>query len=395
MYDRNTVLAANRRLCGLRAQVINRYPFFGRLLMRLRFRFEECGTAATDMTFLYIDIDFLNKLSDSEAEFVLLHEVMHCVLSHCTRGKGKLPLLYNIACDIVVNSFILETLGVTEFRIDGSNAMHLAPDGIEGREHTAEEIYQMLLQSGSAGNGDGDGDGTPMEGKGAKIDSHDIWSEIEARQAEEQWGQHLREAAAHGAGIGNVPVGMRRYLNEIRRTPTTNWRQLLQDYIRYDRSDYDFMRPDRRYTDVLLPSFQDEMFGETVRALWLIVDASGSVDDEMLADVMGEIYAAYTQLDNISGHIGFFDSQLYPLQPFEDYDELAAAHPVGGGGTSFHVIFDYLAEVPDDERPELILIFTDGYAYFPPEDAALGVPVIWLIKDSDVEPPWGNCIHID
>ena len=42
----------------------------------------------------------------------------------------------------------------------------------------------------------------------------------------------------------------------------------------------------------------------------------------------------------------------------------------------------------------IILIFTDGYAAFPEEDAAMDIPVVWLILDSPVEPPWGNTIHL-
>lgn len=197
-------------------------------------------------------------------------------------------------------------------------------------------------------------------------------------------------------GFDSVPLGMRRYLKEVSRTPTTNWRQLLQDYIRFDRSDYDFTSPDRRYDgDFLMPSFRENMFGDAVKGLWLMVDASGSIDDEALSEVMNEIYAAYSQLDNISGRLAFFDSKLYEFHPFESLDDLKEIQPKGGGGTSFHVIFKHLKSIDEEERPALILIFTDGYAAFPDEEAAIEIPVVWLIKGSSVEPPWGNCVYIE
>ena len=37
----------------------------------------------------------------------------------------------------------------------------------------------------------------------------------------------------------------------------------------------------------------------------------------------------------------------------------------------------------------------DGYAPFPEEKAARDVPVMWLIINSDVTPPWGEVIHVD
>lgn len=108
MYDKQIVTVAMCCVSAARARLVQRHPFFGKLLLRLRYRFAPCGTACTDMENIIFDIDFLGKLSDSELEFVLLHEVMHCVLQHCLRGKGKINLIYNIACDIVVNYFSLK-----------------------------------------------------------------------------------------------------------------------------------------------------------------------------------------------------------------------------------------------------------------------------------------------
>ena len=41
--------ALNDRLVTRRAALLRAYPFFGRLLLRLRFGFAACGTAYTDM----------------------------------------------------------------------------------------------------------------------------------------------------------------------------------------------------------------------------------------------------------------------------------------------------------------------------------------------------------
>ena len=140
MIDKARLAQASRRITETRVGLVQRYPFFGKLLLRMKMRFAECGTACTDMDSILFDVDFMEKLKDAELEFVMLHEVMHCVLKHCIRGKGKVPLIYNIACDITVNSFILEILGVPEFSIGGEPVMHLAPDKAEGRLYTADKI---------------------------------------------------------------------------------------------------------------------------------------------------------------------------------------------------------------------------------------------------------------
>ena len=37
-----------------------------------------------------------------------------------------------------------------------------------------------------------------------------------------------------------------------------------------------------------------------------------------------------------------------------------------------------------------IVIFTDGYAKFPEEEMAMNIPVLWLISNEHVTPPWGK-----
>ena len=389
MIDKARLAQASRRITETRVGLVQRYPFFGKLLLRMKMRFAECGTACTDMDSILFDVDFMEKLKDAELEFVMLHEVMHCVLKHCIRGKGKVPLIYNIACDITVNSFILEILGVPEFSIGGEPVMHLAPDKAEGRCYTADKIYEMLLQDEDMKQL------SEMYQKGA-FDFHGIWEDIDAQATSELWDKHIRDAAKMAGTIGSgIPNGIRRYLDEVVHTPKTNWRQLLHDFIQYDKSDFDFTAPDRRFQgDYLLPSFHENVFGDSVKGLWLFVDASGSVSDKELSVLMKEIYSAYEQVENISGRISFFDTQISEPVAFESPEELDAVKPVGGGGTSFINIFKYLHGLEEDQLPDIILIFTDGYAAFPEEDAAMDIPVVWLILDSPVEPPWGNTIHL-
>lgn len=389
MYDKTSLNKASRRITEVREGLVQRYPFFGKLILRMKVKFAQCGTACTDMESIIFDLDFMQELNDAQLGFVMLHEVLHCVFKHCIRGKGRIPLIYNIACDIVVNSFILDTLGLKEFNICGEAVMHIAPDGSEGRTTTAEQVYEMLIQLKDLQELD------KLYRKGT-FDNHDGWDDLDAQLLSEQWDKYIRDTAGMigGKGHNGIPGGIRRYLKDVSHTPKTNWRQLLQDYIRFDRYDYDFTTPDRRFQDdYLMPSFRENVFGDTVKGLWLFVDASGSVSDTELAVLMKEIYSAYEQIENISGKISFFDSVISDPISFESFDELSIAKPIGGGGTSFKGIFEYLDSV-EDELPDLILIFTDGYAEFPEESVSLGIPVVWLIIDSDNEPPWGNTVYI-
>lgn len=114
-----------KRMTEERALLIKNNPFFGHLSMGLQLACAPCQTACTDGSRLIFDPAFAEKLSDQELQFVILHEVLHCVFRHCIRGKGLHSELYNIACDIVVNSTILAMWGLDSMMIAGEEAMHL------------------------------------------------------------------------------------------------------------------------------------------------------------------------------------------------------------------------------------------------------------------------------
>lgn len=70
-------------------------------------------------------------------------------------------------------------------------------------------------------------------------------------------------------------------------------------------------------------------------------------------------------------------------------------YPGGGGGTKFHSVFEYVKANMMDNLPTSIIILTDGYARFPREDIAMEIPVLWMLNNEDVNPPWGKVARIN
>lgn len=374
------------RLTNIRAQIVKELPFFGRLLLHLQFGFADCETAYTDQKRIVFDPKFANRLNNDELKFIMLHELFHCVLNHCSRTKGKVNSIYNIASDIVVNSIILDMLNLGDIAIDGNKAMHLAPDDSEGKEHTADEIYQMLLNLS---------ENKVRELYGNGVDNHTVWAELDKSSRQSEIWRANMKSASKACSIEGLPLSLKRCLDDMSHNPKCNWKQLLHDFIQFDRSDYTYTIPDKRFAggDVIMPSFQEKIDGARVRRLWAVVDTSASISDATLTDAMNEIYGALTQV-NLEGWVSFFDTDVSEPVPFESAEDLDKISPVGGGGTSFDIIFDGIEKYFSEEFPEIIVILTDGYAPFPEEKAALGIPVIWTIIDSDIFPPWGKTVYI-
>ena len=138
----------SKRLLLSRMRILCENGFYGLLLMHMHFSIDEqVETACTDGERIIFGTSFLDDLSDSELDFVMMHEIMHVVLQHCLRGNDSDPENFNIACDIVVNSNILLENNMKSASITLSQygeSMHLAPDGKEGYEYTAEQVYEML-----------------------------------------------------------------------------------------------------------------------------------------------------------------------------------------------------------------------------------------------------------
>ena len=424
VLDKQQIL---QKLTTARKELIIEYPFFGTLVMQLKMSLANVGTAATDMRRILWDPAFVSQISIEEIKFVMMHEVLHCVLKHCLRGKIYNQKLYNIACDIVVNSNILESMNIDEFEVAGEPAMHLAPDGTEGRELTAEEVYKMLcikheMEADEKQNGpnmmkpgDGstdaksqnsecdderdDGDDGNIDGEGM-IDNHDIWDSISSDDMylDEQWNNMVQDAAKKASKGFGCGTSLRTLIASYKHKSQVNWKSVLQDFIQVvnETQDFTFSPYDRRFSDsdFMLPAFND-VESEKISNLWFVVDTSGSVCDEALSAVFTEIKAAINQHTSLTGSISFFDSEISDPIEFEENLPDVGLQVKGGGGTSFYSIFKYMEENMEDELPTAVIIMTDGYAQFPPEHKALGVPVLWIIVDSSAKPPWGNVTYVN
>jgi len=128
--------------------------------------------------------------------------------------------------------------------------------------------------------------------------------------------------------------------------------------------------------------------------VFFFVDTSGSVTDIAISEAFEEIKDAIDQIGNMSGQVMFFDAEVSDAFPFETVKDVGKMKPIGGGGTNFKKIFEYIAQYDEDELPSVVIIITDGCAEFPDESETLDIPVIWLIIDSDIESPWGECLHV-
>ena len=106
--------------------------------------------------------------------------------------------------------------------------------------------------------------------------------------------------------------------------------------------------------------------------------------------------SAYVTKDDthLVGWLGFFDASVTEPQPFDDEDEFKAIRIQGGGGTAFLPIFHYVRDHMKDKNITSIIILTDGYAPYPEESERMDIPVLWIINNENMTPPWGMIARI-
>ena len=106
-FDKET-LELVKKLQGARISLLTNHPFYALLLMHMKFSLDKtCETSYTDGVRIAFNPDYLKELSDSELEFVLMHEVLHAALGHPFRVQADYHIeIFDQACDIVVNSNI-------------------------------------------------------------------------------------------------------------------------------------------------------------------------------------------------------------------------------------------------------------------------------------------------
>lgn len=417
-----------KRLLMSRMRILMNHGFYGLLLMHMKLSIDEnCNTAATDGHRIFFGPRFLESLNDSELDLIMMHEILHVVLQHCFRYGKRQHERFNIACDIVVNSNILLSNGMNRKSIfvrGEGEIMHIAPDGREGYEYTAEQVYEMLPNmpdrgkpnslTGTLGDEDNDGDGSAGSALGrakhkeakqkeskAVRDDHTRWGmDEEDDTLRDVWVKRFKDACEAieirdpSNQRGLLPAFAQRMLKELRK-PQTDWRTVLNDFIQEEIVDYTFTPPDRRFDEspFYLPDFNDK--DDITEDILFMIDTSGSMSDDMITAAYSEVKGAIDQFDGkLKGWLGFFDAAIIEPTPFSSIDEFKVIKPAGGGGTDFQIIFEYVHKHMQDKLPASIIILTDGFAPFPKEGLSMGIPVLWLLNNEEVFPPWGKTARI-
>jgi predicted metal-dependent peptidase len=327
-------------------------------------------------------------------KFVMAHEILHAALQHDSRRRGRDAFLWNVACDFVINHWLIE-MGVGTLPKTGGL---LDPD-LKGM--SAEAIYDRIVcdlrryrkhatfRGAALGDMMGDADWR-AGGDGARLD--DFY-----RQALQQGLVYHQEQ-----GRGLLPAGL---VEEIRALahPPIPWdvelARWLDNWFQPLERGRTFARPSRRQSstpDIPRPSWVVK-YPLDSRTFGVILDTSGSmwwqahrkhglVNVDLLPRALGAI-ASYAQSRDVPAvRVVFCDAVAYD-QGYLPAEELSGRIRLRGqGGTVLAPAVRLLDEAADFPPDAPVLIITDGecdvfkirreHAFLMPEGRSLPFPPV-------------------
>jgi predicted metal-dependent peptidase len=404
------------RIIVARIGLLLRHPFFGNMATRLRIvsADEWLGTAAVDGRNLYFNTQFFNAMSNKEIEFVIAHEILHCVFDHLGRREERHPMLYNIAADYKVNNLLVrDRIGekpkivdcFQDFQYDADTSEEIYDKLFEKAKQDMEDFLKQLEEEGEMLDEhldmEGDGGEESDKDKEGKDSKGNTVSKKKPKYSKEEMAKikdEIKEgllSAAQAAGAGNTPGEIQRMIKELTE-PKMNWRELLRQQIQSTiKSDFTMSRPNRKswHTGAILPGMN---FADTID-ICVALDMSGSIGDAQAKDFLGEVKGIMEEYKDYHIKLWCFDTSIYNEQDFsaDSGEDLLDYEIFGGGGTDFDANWTYMKE--NDIQPKKFIMFTDGYPWDSWGDADY-CDTIFIVhghRDKNMQAPFGLTAHYE
>lgn len=430
--------------------------FIGNVLLSLDLVLDlTIETAATDFRNIYVNPKFWVLLDKDERLFVLAHETWHVALNHVLRRQGRIPEIWNIACDLEIHFVLLTERFKEPWVLQHDPAW---------KQHSAEQIYEELVKNlkvnpgptgpgGQPGNGQGSqpdpnaqgnggGNGLPDDngvgndkfgstdksfddviydppkpGKdgdsgdgssngpgdpngqggnpGPKVIRKGDWDPND--KGDDETGDDVRRKIDRAVLItqkqnGTVPGAVAGVIEEVN-NPVVPWREQLFHWASVVTSS----TGRRSYGRLSRRSWVYKVILPTTenRKLKVVVamDTSGSCGPE-LKQFFSELVGIMDAFDDYELTVIQCDTRIQRVDKYTSenpYDPIEGWKVEGFGGTDFRPVFDYIEK--EEICPAGLIFLTDGYGPAPDEEP--DYPVLWVITEGGERPcPWGDAVSL-
>ncbi|GAB2635225.1 vWA domain-containing protein [Nocardia goodfellowii] len=366
---------------------VSSFPLLGALAAGMRVVAEVDVARGWNISIAAVNAEageiYINPLAGFDTEqwrFILAHEMLHAALRHGERTNWRDPYLFNIACDYVVNGWLVEmNVGVMPEGL-------LYDPALKGC--SAEEVYDRIATdmrrlrklATLRGRGLGDVLGEPLPHRGSVGRYLDL-------------DEYYRNALVTGlayhqtSGRGYVPAGLEQAIRALDHPPLP-WDAALarwfDEHIPAVDKKRSYARASRRQAatpDIPRPAWVRPEENVRLPTFGVVLDTSGSMDTQLLGKALGAIASYATARDVPRARVVYCDAAAYDAGYLPVDDIARGARIRGRGGTVLQPGIRLLERADDFPADGPILIITDAecdvlrvrreHAYLIPAGASL------------------------
>ena len=347
---------------------IDHYPLLGALAANFRIinvgygsmsdMYRDISVAAVDSTKREIYINSRSRLDTDEWRFVLAHEFLHAGLEHGARRNGRDPYLWNVACDYVINGWLVQ-MQVGKMPSNGL----LYDKTLDN--YSAEQIYDILTDDVKRAKRL-----ETFAGCG-KCDIAD--SGYESTKGSVSLDDFCRNALTNGLDYhmtekrGYLPAGLIEEIKALSVPPVpwdvklAEWFDLHFDPVEKHRTYARMSRRQSSTPDIPRPAYVTDEAPDSGRTFGVIIDTSGSMSPKMIGLALGAVANYSVARDVPKLRLVFCDAAAYDEGYVSPEDIAGRVEVKGRGGTEIQPGVDLLENAADFPKDGPILIITDGY----------------------------------
>ena len=394
-------------------------PYLDVVLCALRFQPGGGVTLslATDGDVLYYDGGYLAERylrSRVLTNRAYLHVILHCMLRHLAKKRGKAPELWDLACDVAVESTLDDLhYPCLEEGVVPAKRKFYGECRADMPVLTAEGIYRRLLRLGLP-----EYEIARLQ-RAFLVDDHGLWDpesredQEKRKQQDEQWKNRAQRTQT---GMETVLAGQ-----------ATGGEAVLEQVKVAIRDDVDYRAFLRRFAaprevlavdgdafDYIFYTYGLQLYGnmplveppetkeeKRIEDFVIAVDTSMSTSGELVRQFLACTYAILRSTETFTRKVNIrilqcddqirSDTAIHDLRQLKEY--MDHFQLTGGSATDFRPVFEYVEQLR--RRGELaglrgMVYFTDGMGIYPKKRPAWETAFVLLEEPpmSVQMPPW-------
>ncbi|MBR2929521.1 MAG: hypothetical protein IKC24_10260 [Oscillospiraceae bacterium] len=401
-------------------------PYMDVVLCGLAFRPAEGKTItiATDGETLYFDGSYLAERylrGRVVCNRIYFHVLLHCMLRHLAKKRGKVSELWDLACDIAVES-ILDELGYSCIETGYSPARQKVYGELraEMKVLTAEAIYFYLLRQ------DLDAYQIARMQRTFLVDDHGLWDmpEREDKERSEQQDENWKNRAektqtAMETVLAGQATGGEAILEQIRVAvrEDVDYRAFLRRFavprevlaMDGDAFDYTYYTYGLRiFGNMPLVEYPETKEEKRIEDFVIAIDTSMSTNGDLVRQFLECTYAILRSTETFTRKVNIYiiqcddrvrkETAIHDLEDLRRYmDEFELA---GGSATDFRPVFQRVAELQAAGAFTALrglIYFTDGMGAYPGKRPPYDTAFV-LLEEPPMTfkmPPWAIRLVLD